>query len=120
MAKRILLADKSMYSRWTLRDILQSHGYSIVGEAKSGQEAMEKYEELKPDLLVMDLSLSEPAVVSALFQLRMKYPDVCVLLSCGMGQRRGAMEALGVGAVDFITRPYSERRVAQTVKKIIY
>ena len=118
MTKRILLADKSTYSRWTMRDILVTHGYSIVGEAKSGEEAINKYNQLKPDLLVMDLSLSEPAVVSTIYHLRTKYPDVCILISCSMGQRRGAIEALAAGAQDFVTRPYSERRVAETVKKI--
>jgi len=119
MSKRILLADKAAYSRWSLRDILLSQGYTVAGEAKSGEEALEKYEQLKPDLLVMDLSISEPEVVSAVRHLRIKYPDVCVIISCGMGQRRGAMEALSAGAADFVTRPYSERRVAQTVKKLL-
>ena len=119
MAKRVLLADKATYTRWTLRDILQSHGYSVVGEAKSGEEAIKKYEELMPDLLVMDLSISEPEVCFTVRQLKIKYPDVCVLVSCGMGQRTGAMEALGAGAQDFITRPYTERRVVQTIKKIM-
>jgi len=119
MAKKILLADKSTYSRWTLRDIFQGHGFTVVGEAKSGEEALEQYEKLRPDMLIMDLSLSEPAVVAAIYDLRMKYPDVCILVSCGMGQRRGAVEALSSGAQDFITRPYNERRVLQVVKKII-
>lgn len=119
MAVRVLLADKSTYTRWTLRDLLLGYGYSVVGEARSGREAMEKFDELRPDLLVMDLSLNEPEVVAAVRELKIKYPELRVLISCGMGQRRGAMEALAAGATDFIIRPYSERQVLQTVKKTL-
>ena len=119
MPKTIIIADKSTYSRWSLRDILRCHGYSVVGEAKSGSEAIALYDQFKPDLLVMDFSISEPEVVSAIRELKMKYPGLCVMVSCGMGQRRGAVEALSAGAKDLITRPYSERPVVQTVKKVI-
>ena len=101
-----------------LRDALASVGCSVVGEAKTVQDAVEKFESLEPDLVVVDVTLPDVDGVAAVRRIIYKDPDACILMCTGNGQRALAMEALGAGAMDFIVKPINPRKLLKAVQMI--
>lgn len=118
MAKRTLLVSGSFADRMVLRDALASVGCSVVGEAKTVQDAVEKFESLEPDLVVVDVTLPDVDGVAAVRRIIYKDPDACILMCTGNGQRALAMEALGAGAMDFIVKPINPRKLLKAVQMI--
>ena len=102
-----------------LREFLQSFGYHIAGEAKEGRESLEKYRDLKPDLVLLDARLPDMDSVAVVRELLHEYLDVNVLVCVTRGQRALAVEALQAGAKDFITKPIDPRRLLKAVQSLI-
>lgn len=103
----------------TLRDYLMSFGYHVVGEAKEGRESVEKYKELQPDLVLLDGKLPDMDGVAVMRELIREDLDVNVLMCVSRGQRALAVEALNVGAKDFVTKPLDPRRLRKVIQSII-
>ncbi len=118
MAKRTLLVSGSFSDRMVLRDALASIGCSVVGEAKTVTEAVEKYKSIEPDLVVIDVTLPDVDGVAAVRKIIYDDPDACILTCAGNGQRALAMEALGAGALDFIVKPINPRKLMKAVQMI--
>ncbi len=119
MAKSVLVTDDMLYVRSELRNILTSQGYHVVGEARNGREAVERYKELRPDLVTMDVTMPEMDGVAAVRQIREFDPQAKILMCMSMGQRSLVLEALSAGAADFITKPFRERSLVKRVRKLI-
>lgn len=119
MAKSVLITDDTLYSRSWLRDILYSKGYQVVGEARNGREAVERYKELKPDLVTMDVVMPELDGVAAVKLIKEFDPKATILVISSMGHRAMVLEALSAGAADFVTKPFREHLVIRSVKKLI-
>ncbi len=119
MPRSVLVTDDTLYCRLELRNILSSRGYQIVGEAKNGLEAVERFKELRPDLVTMDVVMPEMDGVAAVRQIRMIDPDATILMCTTTGQRSLVMEALNAGAADFVTKPFQDRSVIRSVRKLI-
>ncbi len=119
LPRRVLGTDDTLYCRLELRNILSSRGYQIVGEAKNGREAVERFKELRPDLVTMDVVMPEMDGVAAVRQIRMIDPDATILMCTTTGQRSLVMEALNAGAADFVTKPFQDRSVIRSVRKLI-
>ncbi len=118
MAKRILITDDALFMRVTLKNILSHHGYDVVGEAVNGAEAVRLYNELKPDLVTMDITMPEMDGLAALKAIRAKDPNAKVVMVTAMGQKAMVVEALQNGAKDFIVKPFQAERVIEAVDKI--
>ncbi len=116
MAKRTFVVSGGFGDRMVLRDVLASIGCQIVAEANTGQEFVEKYADIKPDLVVMDASLPDMDGVAAVRQILYKDPDASILICAGNGQRALAMEALGAGAKDFVVKPLQPRKVHKAIQ----
>ncbi|MHB0998784.1 MAG: response regulator [Armatimonadota bacterium] len=116
MAKRILVVDDSFSDRMILRDCLQSIGYSVVGEAKDGLEAVDKYKKLNPDLVLMDAAIPDSDGISPVMKILRINKDAAIIICASNGQRRLAMEAVSVGAMDFVIKPVNPR----TLHKVIH
>ena len=99
-----------------LRDVLASIGCQVVGEAKTVDESVEKYESILPDLVVMDVSLPDVDGVAAVRRIIYKDPHAVILICASNGQRARAMEALGAGAKDFVVKPLNPRKVLKTIQ----
>lgn len=119
MPKSVLVTDDTLYARLELRHILSTFGYQVVGEAKNGLEAVERYRELRPDLVTMDVSMPEMDGVAAVKRIRDLDPSATILMCTSMGQRSLVLEALNAGAADFVTKPFRERHVIHRVRKLI-
>ena len=119
MAVRVLVVDDAAFMRMMVKDILSKNGYEVVGEAENGMKAVEKYNETKPDLVLMDITMPEMDGIDALKGIREKDPNACVIMCSAMGQQAMVIEAIQSGAKDFIVKPFQAERVLEAVKKVI-
>ena len=119
MAKNILIVDDAAFMRMMIKDILTKNGYNVVGEAENGLKAVEKYTELKPDLVLMDITMPEMDGIESLKAIRAKDPNACVIMCSAMGQQAMVIEAIQSGAKDFIVKPFQAERVLEAVKKVV-
>jgi two-component system, chemotaxis family, chemotaxis protein CheY len=117
MAKRILITDDALFMRVTLKNILSSNGYEIVGEAGNGVEAVKLYQQLKPDLVTMDITMPEMDGIEALKEIKKIDPNATVVMCTAMGQKNMVVEAIQAGAKDFIVKPFQPDRVLEAVGK---
>lgn len=119
MGKSILIVDDAAFMRMMLKDILTKNGYEVVGEAENGAKAVEKYKEVTPDLVTMDITMPEMDGIAALKNIRMEDSNAKVVMCSAMGQQSMVIEAIQAGARDFIVKPFQPDRVLEAVKKVI-
>ena len=119
MAKNILICDDAAFMRMMIKDILSKNGYNVAGEAENGAKAVEKYNELKPDLVLMDITMPEMDGIQALKAIKGADPAALVIMCSAMGQQAMVIEAIQAGAKDFIVKPFQADRVLEAVKKVI-
>ena len=116
---KILIADDSALMRSILRGILESNGYKVIGEACNGKEAIKKYKELKPDMVILDITMKECDGLKALGKIMKSDPSARVIMCSAMGQQCNILEAIKLGAKDFIVKPFQKDRVIEAIKKQI-
>lgn len=119
MKKRILIVDDSMFMRNIIKHILVSNGYVIVGEASNGEEAIELYKSLKPDLVTMDITMPNIDGIAALYSIKQFDKNATVIMITAMGQKILVNEAIEAGAIDFIVKPFQAEMVIKTIQKYI-
>jgi two-component system, chemotaxis family, chemotaxis protein CheY len=119
MSKRVLVVDDSVFMRDIIKDIFAAGGFSVVGEAGNGVEAVEKYKELKPDLVTMDLVMPYRNGIDATREILRGDGRALVVMCSALGQETMVMEAIEAGAVDFIVKPPRAEDVLAVVKKVL-
>jgi len=119
MAKNILICDDAAFMRMMIKDILTKNGYNVAGEAENGLKAIEKYNEVKPDLVMMDITMPEMDGIDALKKIKASDSSANVIMCSAMGQQAMVIEAIQSGAKDFIVKPFNPDRVIEAVKKVI-
>ena len=119
MAKNILICDDAAFMRMMIKDILTKNGYAVVGEAENGIKAVEKYNETKPDLVLMDITMPEMDGIQALKKIKEGDPGAMVIMCSAMGQQAMVIESIQSGAKDFIVKPFQADRVLEAVKKVV-
>ena len=119
MGKNIMICDDAAFMRMMIKDILSKNGYNVVGEAENGAVAVEKYGELKPDLVLMDITMPEMDGIQALKKIKENDPAATVIMCSAMGQQAMVIESIQSGARDFIVKPFQADRVIEAVKKAV-
>jgi len=119
MAQRILIVDDVAFMRMMIKDILSKNGFEVVGEAENGAVAVEKYSELKPDLVTMDITMPEMDGIEALKKIKQSDPGARIVMCSVMGQQAMVVEAIQAGARDFIVKPFQADRVLEAVSKAL-
>ena len=119
MAKNILICDDAAFMRMMIKDILTKNGYTVIGEAENGAKAVEKYAELKPDLVLMDITMPEMDGIQALKNIKAADAGAMVIMCSAMGQQAMVIESIQAGAKDFIVKPFQADRVLEAVKKVV-
>lgn len=119
MANRILIVDDAAFMRMMIRDILSKNGYEVVGEAQDGAQAIEKFKELHPDLVTMDITMPEMDGITALKEIRKLDTNAKVIMCSAMGQQAMVIDAIQAGAKDFIVKPFQADRVIEAIKKTL-
>lgn len=118
MAK-IMICDDAAFMRMMIKDILTKNGYNVAGEAENGLKAIEKFNETKPDLVLMDITMPEMDGIQALKKIKELDPAANVIMCSAMGQQAMVIEAIQSGAKDFIVKPFQAERVLEAVKKVV-
>ena len=119
MAKNILVVDDAAFMRMMIKDILTKNGYNVAGEAENGAKALEKYNEVKPDLVLMDITMPEVDGIQALKNIKAADPNAKVIMCSAMGQQAMVIESIQAGAKDFIVKPFQPDRVLEAIKKVV-
>ena len=118
MSKMVLVVDDAAFMRMMIRDILSTEGF-VIYEAVNGRDAVEKYEEIKPDLVTMDITMPEMNGIDALRAIMSSDSGARVLMVSAMGQQKLIMEALEAGALDFLVKPFQPTKVLDTINKCL-
>ena len=119
MAKNILICDDAAFMRMMIKDILTKNGYNVVGEDENGAKAVEKYQERKPNLVLMDITMPEMDGIQALKAIKAADPSATVIMCSAMGQQAMVIESIQSGAKDFIVKPFQQDRVLEAVRKVV-
>ena len=116
--KRILIADDAAFMRMSLKVMLEKNNYEIVGEAENGMVAVKKYQELKPDIVTLDITMPVLDGIGALKQIKAFDQKACVIMISAMGQESIVREAVVSGAVGFVIKPFNEETVLKAFSKL--
>lgn len=119
MAKGILIVDDASFMRMMIKDILMKNGFEVIGEAENGVRAIEKYKELQPELVIMDITMPEMDGIQAVREIKNINQDAKIIMCSAMGQQSMVIEAIQAGAKDFIVKPFQADRVVESVKKVL-
>ncbi len=119
MGKTVLIVDDAAFMRMMIKDILVKNGFEIVGEAANGIEALERYKEVRPDIVTMDITMPEQDGIAAVKEIMSHDSSAIIIMCSAMGQQAMVMEAIQAGAKDFIVKPFQQERVIQALQKAV-
>jgi len=115
----ILIADDLKFIKLVLRELVEKAGFRVVGEASNGEEAVELYQEKRPDVVLMDITMPKMDGLAALKQILKFDPQAKIIMCSALGQQSLIVQALQLGAKDFIVKPFRDERVVAAIKKIL-
>ncbi len=116
---RILVADDASFMRQMIREIVESEGFEVCGEASDGIEAIDEFKRLQPDVVTMDIVMPRKSGIDAVRGIMDLDPTACVVMCSALGQETLVTEALQAGAKDFIVKPFKPDSVVETLKKVL-
>lgn len=116
--KRVLIVDDGSFMRTLIKGILTKHCYDVIGEAEDGLQGVEKYEELGPDLVTMDITMPHMDGIEALRNIMEIDPDASVIMISAMGQEVYIKEAIRLGAKSFVVKPFDEATLLSVLEGI--
>ncbi len=119
MAINVLIVDDLTFIKIVLRDILEKSGFRVVGEASNGEEAIRQYLEKRPDAVLMDITMPGMDGLTALKKIREIDGKARVIICSALGQQRLIVQAIALGAKDFIVKPFQPQRVISALKKAL-
>ncbi len=119
MSHTVLIVDDAIFMRTMVGDILTQAGFEIIGEAETGLQAIEKYQQLRPDLVTMDIVMPDMGGIDAVREICKQDPQAKILMCSAMGQQALVVEAIQAGAKDFVVKPFQPSRVLEAVQRVL-
>jgi two-component system chemotaxis response regulator CheY len=116
---RVLIADDASFMRQMIRDIIEPEGFEVVGEASDGVEVIEKFKELHPDMVMMDIVMPKRSGIDSVKGIIAMDPTARIVMCSALGQESLVMEAVEAGAKDFIVKPFKPEAVVSTLRKAL-
>lgn len=116
---RVLLVDDSMYIRTVLGSIIVDAGFEVVGEAADGEEAIRKYMDLKPDIVLMDVIMEPMNGMAATGAILDKDPAALILMVTVLEAKEILVDLIKIGAKGYITKPFSKEEIAEKIREVI-
>ena len=117
MSHRVLIVDDAAFMRSMIADIVEKdEAFEVVGQASTGAEAVERYRELKPDLVTMDIVMPEMDGIEATRQIVEEDPEARIVMCSALGQEALVIESIAAGARDFIVKPFTAEKVLQVLQ----
>ena len=117
MSKKVLVVDDAAFMRMSIKNMITKHGFEVVGEAGNGNEAVAKYQELKPDIVTMDITMPEKTGLEALKEIIGMDPNATVIMVSALGQEAMMEDAITSGAKGFIVKPFKEDIIVAELSK---
>ena len=117
--KRVLIVDDASFMRMSIKNMLANYDFEIVGEAENGVMAIEKYKELQPDIVTMDITMPEMDGLEALREIKKLDPGASVVMVSALGQEARMKEAIIYGAKGFIVKPFKEEMLISALSKLL-
>jgi two-component system chemotaxis response regulator CheY len=118
MAK-VLIVDDAAFMRMMVKNILGANGHEIVGEAENGVQGLEKYAQLKPDLVTMDIVMPELDGIEATKEIIRSNPEARIIMCTAVGQQAKVLEAMKAGARGYIIKPFQAPKVLEEINKVL-
>jgi len=119
VGQTVLVCDDAIFMRTMITDILTQAGYEVIGEAESGAQAVERYRELRPNMVTMDIVMPDMGGIDAVREIVKIDPDAKILMCSAMGQQALVVEAIQAGAKDFVVKPFQPSRVLEAVQRLL-
>ena len=119
MGINVLIADDLKFIKLVLRDLVEKAGFRVVGEASNGEEAIELYQDKRPDVVLMDITMPKVDGLTAMKEILKIDSEAKIIVCSALGQQSLIVQALQMGARDFIVKPFREERVVASIKKIL-
>jgi two-component system, chemotaxis family, chemotaxis protein CheY len=116
---RVLVVDDAAFMRKMVTDALSGGGHEIVGEAANGAEAVERFQELRPDVMTLDITMPEKDGLAALKEIIAVDPGAKVVMCSALGQESKVLESIKLGAKDFVVKPFQADRVLSAIEKAL-
>jgi two-component system chemotaxis response regulator CheY len=116
---RVLIVDDAAFMRKLLTDALVSGGHEVIGEAGNGIEAVARFQELRPELTTLDITMPEKDGLAALAEIMAIDPSAKIIMCSALGQEGKVLEAVKLGAKDFVVKPFQPPRVLEAVDKAL-
>jgi two-component system chemotaxis response regulator CheY len=116
--KRLLVVDDALFMRKLICGVAAEAGWEVVGEAGNGKDSITLYEQLRPDLVTMDLVMPVMGGLEALRQIRSIDPLAKVVVVTALDQKQALMDSIRDGAIDFIVKPFDRQRVLALLNKL--
>jgi two-component system chemotaxis response regulator CheY len=116
---RVLVVDDAAFMRKMVTDALSGGGHDIVGEAANGAEAVQRFQELRPDVMTLDITMPEKDGLAALREIIAVDPGAKVVMCSALGQESKVLESIKLGAKDFVVKPFQADRVLSAIEKAL-
>lgn len=116
--KTVLVVDDALFMRHSIKLALEKNGLRVIGEAANGLEAAERYAELNPDLVTMDITMPDVDGIEGVKLIKQIDPDAKIIMISAMGYESFVMEAIMAGAAGFLVKPFKEEKIVEVLKAI--
>lgn len=115
--KRLLVVDDALFMRRLISGVARKAGWEVVGEAGDGSQGVALYEELRPDLVTMDIVMPVMGGLDALRKIRELDPDAKVVMITAVDQKQSVLDAIRLGAIDFVVKPFEAERITSVLQR---
>jgi len=119
MSKKVLIVDDAPVVRHLLKNLLEKHGYTVVGEGENGNDALDKYKSLSPDIVTMDITMPDADGIVGVKNILSFDPKAKIVMITAIDQRKFLLEAIKAGATDYIVKPFEDDRVISAIQKAL-
>ena len=116
--KRVLIVDDAAFMRVSIRNMVIKNGFEVAGEAENGQVAVQKYADLRPDIVTMDITMPAMNGLDALKAIRQIDPAAVVVMVSALGQESMVRDAVLSGAKGFVVKPFKEETITAALAKL--
>lgn len=115
----VLIVDDAAFMQMTIQRMLEANGHSVAGLAANGIEAIEKYAELRPDVVILDITMPEMNGIEALRRIKILNSDARIIICSAIGQQDKIAEAIELGAEEFIVKPFESEHLMGAIEKVM-
>lgn len=116
---KVLICDDAIFMRQSIKKIVEAEGYYVAAEAGDGQECIDKYAQVKPNIVLMDITMPDMDGITATKKILEIDPAANIIIVSALGQQAKVFEAIGAGAKDFIVKPFKPEKIIECIKKYI-